>query len=627
MANETPRMKIAYPSLGEANYFSNYQAGMNDIDAGIFATWSASNTITNGGGTLTWALVGLDYTLTWTAPIAFQTPAFGTAQSIALGSLVISEGLLAYTDIAFGSTAASTSLVLTAASQAPVDTAALVLAWHNPTTHALHFASGLVLALGGTATGIQPQGGGGGSISVTDGTTTVNPTTAINITAGATVTNGGGGTANVRIPLTTKFVVSLAGDTDYSTIQSAINAANAAVIATGRHQVIYIRPGVYTENLTIREGLKIVGQANPQSKEIQTLYTRNPAAYVRVTGNHTFATSRAVVAFHGISFINNSTATNLFTYASSGGATHNTIQFYDCSLTFYSPSSSTISLFSANSVAVLDTRYYFERCLFRYTDGGVSWNDRMLFIGHTVDFVECEFDTKGYGATIFLDLPSGLGVQATFTRCLLTVCDVVSGASYGSASLITYNGTTHTGPDRYCISQDAGGDILISNSTCIQRDGYSVARGTGAGTFFYDRSSFAIESPTVNPGQFATSGAVSKTSYDQVEGSYVLVSSSGTTDLTGLYHITTVSVDTSSAGATVTIDLPDASKTLGTMFTVWDASGSAGANNIDVVSSTTSGGTVGPHISIVHNGGSLTFVATRDAGSAKYVWRSISYFH
>ena len=41
--------------------------------------------------------------------------------------------------------------------------------------------------------------GGGGSISVTDGTTTVNPATTLDFTSGATVTDGGSGTAEIAI--------------------------------------------------------------------------------------------------------------------------------------------------------------------------------------------------------------------------------------------------------------------------------------------------------------------------------------------------------------------------------------------------------------------------------------------
>lgn len=41
--------------------------------------------------------------------------------------------------------------------------------------------------------------GGSGGVIVTDGTTTVNPATTIDFTAGATVTNGGGGIADVAV--------------------------------------------------------------------------------------------------------------------------------------------------------------------------------------------------------------------------------------------------------------------------------------------------------------------------------------------------------------------------------------------------------------------------------------------
>lgn len=623
MANETPRMKITYPSVGEANYFSNYQAGMNDIDAGIFATWSAINTIVNGGGTLTWALVGPNYTLTWTAPIAFQTPALGSTQSIALGSLIIPASLFACTDLSFGATAGSIVLALTAVTQSPVDTASVVLAWHNPTTHALYFSTGLVLALGDTATGIQPQGGGGGSISVTDGTITVNPTTAIDFTAGAIVTDAGGGTAEVLIPLTTKFVVSLDGDTNYATIQSAINAANTAFLATLRHQVVYIKPGLYTENLVIRQGMKIVGQANPQSKEVRTNYNQNPAAYVLVQGNHTFAVTRAMVAFHGISFLDNNNAANLFLYSGNGGGIHNTIQFYDCSLSFFSPNAG-MSLFSDESATTENTQYYFKDCFFLYTDGTVAFTRPMFFLGgEVINFVDCEFSTKGYGATIYFDNFNGSGVVATFTRCLLVVCDIGSGFTYGSVSVINYVDTFHSGPDRWCIAQDNGGDVAIVNSTCIQDSGgYGVAQtNVGGGTFFYDRSSFAPQSPISQ--NYGTSEAISKISPDQVEGQAATWAAAGTLDLAGRYDITTVSVDTNSGAATIA--LPNAEKMQGVMFTVWDSGGNGSANNITVTSPATAGGVVGPYTQVVNDDGSLLLVATKSASSTDYCWRVVSY--
>jgi hypothetical protein len=237
---------------------------MNDIDAGIFATWSANNTIPSGGGTVTWDFDGSDYTLTWTSLIAFHTPAFGIVQSVASDSIIIPEGLLIYTDLSYGATTGSTALTFTVASQAPVDTAVSVFAWHNPTTNALHFATGLVLALGGTATGIQPQGGGG--VSVTDGTTTVTPATTLTFTDGAAVvTDASGGDAEVQIQLTTKFVVSADGSTAYSDIQTAIDDAYSEYGTSGKDQVVFVRSGTYIETLTFKNGVSVVAEASPQT--------------------------------------------------------------------------------------------------------------------------------------------------------------------------------------------------------------------------------------------------------------------------------------------------------------------------------------------------------------------------
>ena len=620
MAEQTPRMRISYPSQGQANYFDPYKDGMLSIDDGIFSAWSHLNAITVGGGTLSWdePTPGV-YEFSCSAQIDIRVPAFGTAQSIAPDTFVVPPSHFIYADVALGASATGAAAI-TVSTQVDVANSAVVIAWHDPATHALVFATGLTIALGDTATGIQPQGGGGGSISVTDGTTTVNPTTTIDFTAGAVVTDGGGGTAEVLIPLTTKFVVGF--DAAYGLIQDAIDDANASFVATGNHQVIYIKPGFYLENLVIKQGLKIVGQANPQSKEVRGAYPQNPAAYVKVQGNHTFDTDRAVVAFHGISFIDNNNALHLFEYADNDGYTHNTIQFYDCSLTFFDPNAG-ISLFNDETANTENTRYYFKDCLFLYADGSANFGEPMFFLGgDQIDFVDCEFSTKGYGATIYFDTVNANTVTATFTRCTLAVCDIGSGFSYGSQSVINYVDTLHTGPARWCIDQDAGGDVNIVNSTCIQDSGgYGVASTNGGGTFFYDRSSFAPQNPISE--NYTTSEAISKISSDQVEGQALTISGGGTLDLAGRYDITTVSVDTVSAAHT--IRLPNAEKMQGVMFTVWDSGGNASANNVTVNSPTTAGGVVGPYTDLVNDDSSLLLVATKSASSSDYCWRVVSY--
>jgi len=85
---------------------------------------------------------------------------------------------------------------------------------------------------------IENAGGGGvgGSISVTDGGTTVNPATEVDFTSGATVTDGGGGVAQVAISATAGVNSVAAADTSVVIAGTAtdptIATATLDVIAT-----------------------------------------------------------------------------------------------------------------------------------------------------------------------------------------------------------------------------------------------------------------------------------------------------------------------------------------------------------------------------------------------------------
>ncbi len=52
-----------------------------------------------------------------------------------------------------------------------------------------------------------------------------------------------------------KYIVDVSGDTPYTTIQAAIDAANAA----GGNACVYVRPGTYTENLTLYDSINLWG--------------------------------------------------------------------------------------------------------------------------------------------------------------------------------------------------------------------------------------------------------------------------------------------------------------------------------------------------------------------------------
>lgn len=68
-------------------------------------------------------------------------------------------------------------------------------------------------------------GGGGGSLSVTDGSTTVSSVTSIDFTSGATVSNGGAGVADVAISGGTSSTLLLQG-----TFQGAFNPTGDGVL-------------------------------------------------------------------------------------------------------------------------------------------------------------------------------------------------------------------------------------------------------------------------------------------------------------------------------------------------------------------------------------------------------------
>lgn len=102
----------------------------------------------------------------------------------------------------------------------------------------------------------------------------------------------------------TKYIVDGAGGSPYLTIQSAINAANAATLPA----TVFIRPGVYTENLTLYSGIDLEGSEN---------------SAVSIVGLHTPPTSGSL-SFNRLGF---TSATDVL-FSSSAGTT--VIKFSRC---------------------------------------------------------------------------------------------------------------------------------------------------------------------------------------------------------------------------------------------------------------------------------------------------------
>jgi len=138
------------------------------------------------------------------------------------------------------------------------------------------------------------------------------------------------------------YVVGAVGSGGYITIQSAIDAANAA-----GGGIVYIKEGTYTENLVLYDKIQLVG-ASGNVKELGVV----------ITGTHTPpATSSSEASFANIKF---TSSVDIFANAASVSLVD--MAFYNCS-------------FSAGNGYILNVpnytkEFYFDNCI----DGGSTHN-------------------------------------------------------------------------------------------------------------------------------------------------------------------------------------------------------------------------------------------------------------
>lgn len=100
-----------------------------------------------------------------------------------------------------------------------------------------------------------------------------------------------------------KYIVDATGGGTHTTIQGAINEANSAAIDA----TIYIRPGLYTESLTLYDGIDLVG------KNTNTT----------IVGTHTPSAAGSIQLFS----LTLQSATDIFSSAAAGTTS---IEVFDC---------------------------------------------------------------------------------------------------------------------------------------------------------------------------------------------------------------------------------------------------------------------------------------------------------
>lgn len=293
-----------------------------------------------------------------------------------------------------------------------------------------------------------------------------------------TLTRGSGDTVSVFSPRLAKYVVDPTTDLGtHTTIASAIAAASAG-------ETIFIRPGTYTENLTIKDGINlgaVIGSATNGN--------------VTIEGKLTF--SGAVTStFSGIKFITN--GDNIISATGSGA---NQSQFIDC--VFFYDDADAISV--NNSSASLS----FVNC--NFVQQGNSVNLITATACGECQFLWCNESTAGFtvgnstvasGTVSFLFCKMGGNTFTTSSGGIFRF----NNTSYRHSDNKTFLTTAGTGTsyiENCTISSGTSAAISVGSGTTVQMWGGSIESTnanpvTGAGTFIYDRVGFISTGNGIN---------------------------------------------------------------------------------------------------------------------------------
>jgi len=244
-----------------------------------------------------------------------------------------------------------------------------------------------------------------------------------------------------------KYIVDANGDSPYTTIQQAINAANAAAVDA----IIIVRDGSYTEDLTLYDGVSIVGQ------------TRTGTI---INGTHTPPNAGAVD-------IKNCTLIDASAIISSAAAGATSITIENC--LFEITNGHAVDLANWTGVVTIDN------CLTSGTNDGVftcSSTGQLVLLNSIV----------GNGAVQQLTL-NGIGIiQGTHIQCQLNIegasvttlrhCTVDSTLTTAGTATVTIENTALNTGALVAITHNSGNTLNLSNVS-IDTSNNPAINGTG----------------------------------------------------------------------------------------------------------------------------------------------------
>lgn len=279
-------------------------------------------------------------------------------------------------------------------------------------------------------------------------------------------------------------IVDAAGNGDFTTVQAAINASSA-------NETIFIRPGVYNEDLTLKTGVSLVGFPGDSHATIKGKMTHSTGGVVSICGlrletegDFSLVVSGSAGSVVNLDYCILAIEDNTFiSFTSSNPSSRINLRYCTGYL-----NTTGITLYDSSSAGVLTINY----CNFTNTgqtttastssDGLVNLNNTNISFpvatsgtaSIATDF--CQFNTLAENVTaLTLDGSGGH---------IITNCDIGS----GSASAIS-----------------VGGSLTITSST-INSD--NAAAITGAGSIIRNGLSFSGSSSIVNVTTQTVTGAM-----------------------------------------------------------------------------------------------------------------------
>lgn len=382
----------------------------------------------------------------------------------------------------------------------------------------------------------------------------------INLLGGDLLTVDGAGNTltfnptNAAYPLS-KFVVAQDGSGGYSTIQAALDAANAERIATSRGQTVFVQPGTYTEDLTFYEDIDLHGAIGQVDSEILV-----------VVGTHTPPDS-GQFSVYGIWFRG---TTSCFSTASAGTGIFN-----------------------------------FFNVIVEITGVGFTW-DMPNYAGNIniFDFLQTDSGTNGFlnnpsGSVDVVIINSAIGLTKTNATALINGSVewdnmlIAINMTYGGSGNVNINGGclflgTHTFNDSVsaqivntsfqtvadaAIVYNSSGDAIIGDVN-IDSSNATPVGGTGAGTIEISSLSF-MDSDTIAgtltvAGGREVTGALSLTGGAVTDfiGQATLVAGTVTVANTNITATDKVIVTREGVGASTALGVLNVSITASTSFTI-----------------------------------------------------------